>query len=74
MPEHESLVGSYVHLAMEQRASDALHTLKKVASQVKPIMRARGWKVGQLAEFYPNQTNLLGILHYSPIHSRHGTD
>ncbi|KAH0597920.1 hypothetical protein MHUMG1_04292 [Metarhizium humberi] len=61
MPEHESLVGSYVHLAMEQRASDALHTLKKVASQVKPIMRARGWKVGQLAEFYPNQTNLLGL-------------
>ncbi|KAK2601652.1 hypothetical protein QQS21_004803 [Conoideocrella luteorostrata] len=61
MPEYESLVGTYVHLAEEARAGDALHTLKKVASLVKPIMRARGWKVGQLAEFYPDQSNLLGL-------------
>lgn len=57
----ESLVGTYVHLAKEARANEALHTLKKVASLVKPIMRARGWKVRQLAEFYPDQTNLLGM-------------
>ena len=63
MREHESLVGAYVHLAREQRANEALHTLKKIASQVKPLMRARGWKVGQLAEFYPNETNLLGMFH-----------
>ncbi|KHN96849.1 zinc ion binding protein [Metarhizium album ARSEF 1941] len=69
MPEHEGLVGSYVHLAREPRASDALHALKKIASQVKPIMRARGWKVGQLAEFYPNETNLLGtLLDYHAVH------
>lgn len=61
MPEYEGLVGSYVHLAKEPRANDALHTLKKVASLVKPIMRARGWKVGQLAEFYPTDPNLLGM-------------
>ncbi|KAG6016925.1 hypothetical protein E4U54_000086, partial [Claviceps lovelessii] len=59
MPEYESLVGAYVHLAREARAPEALVTLKKVASLVKPIMRARGWKVGQLAEFYPEQANLL---------------
>ncbi|QPG95926.1 hypothetical protein C2857_002541 [Epichloe festucae Fl1] len=61
MTEYESLVGTYVHLAREARANEALHTLKKVASLVKPIMRARGWKVRQLAEFYPDQTNLLGL-------------
>lgn len=69
MTDHESLVGSYIHLAKEQRASDALHTLKKIASQVKPMMRARGWKVGQLTEFYPDQTNLLGM--YIPCFTSH---
>ncbi|KAG6037309.1 hypothetical protein E4U41_005210 [Claviceps citrina] len=59
-PEYESLVGTYVHLAGEKRAAEALVTLRRVASLVKPIMRARGWKVGQLAEFYPEQANLLG--------------
>jgi hypothetical protein len=34
--------------------------LKRIASLVKPIMRARGWKVRELAEFYPQQQNLLG--------------
>jgi hypothetical protein len=61
MMEQDALVSSYVHLAHFARASEALHTLKKVASLVKPIMRARGWRVNELAEFYPNQTNLLGM-------------
>lgn len=61
MPEYESLVATYVHLAKESRAAEALVTLKKIASLVKPIMRARGWKVGQLAEFYPEEANLLGM-------------
>ena len=61
MVEQDALVSSYVHLAHFSRASEALHTLKKVASLVKPIMRARGWRVNELAEFYPNQTNLLGM-------------
>lgn len=60
MAEEDPLVLSYVHLASYPRASEALHTLKKIASLVKPLMRARGWKVHELAEFYPNQANLLG--------------
>ncbi|KAK1988625.1 WLM domain-containing protein [Colletotrichum cereale] len=61
MPEHDALVATYSHLADFPRASDALRTLKKVASLVKPIMRVRGWKVQELAEFYPEQANLLGL-------------
>ncbi|KYK54621.1 DNA damage response protein WSS1 [Drechmeria coniospora] len=54
-------VGAYVHLDKEPRAGEALHMLKKVASLVQPIMRARGWRVGQLAEFYPQDASLLGV-------------
>ncbi|ETS81225.1 hypothetical protein PFICI_06227 [Pestalotiopsis fici W106-1] len=61
MPEISPLVLSYSHLKDLPRAKDALHTLKKIASLVKPLMRARGWKVNQLAEFYPSQQNLLGL-------------
>ncbi|KAK0656634.1 putative zinc metallopeptidase [Cercophora newfieldiana] len=61
MPEHDALVISYSHLKNFPREKDAFHTLKKIASLVKPIMRARGWKVGELAEFYPDQHNLLGL-------------
>ncbi|KFH46478.1 DNA damage response protein-like protein [Hapsidospora chrysogenum ATCC 11550] len=61
MPERDPLVLSYVHLANFPRGNEALHTLRKVASMVKPIMRARGWKVRELAEFYPQQANLLGL-------------
>lgn len=60
MPELDALVRNYSHLKAFSRHQDALHTLKKIASVVKPIMRARGWKVGELAEFYPDQQNLLG--------------
>lgn len=61
MPEHDPLVLSYSHLAQFRRADEALTILKKVASLVKPIMRNRGWTVRELAEFYPNETNLLGV-------------
>ncbi|KAK1672271.1 WLM domain-containing protein [Colletotrichum godetiae] len=60
-PEHDALILSFSHLPDFPRAPDALQTLKKVASLVKPIMRVRGWKVGELAEFYPEQANLLGL-------------
>jgi len=62
MAEHDPLVLSYSHLRDFPREKEALHTVKKVASLVKPIMRARGWTVGELAEFYPDQHNLLGKL------------
>ncbi|KAH9988372.1 WLM-domain-containing protein [Xylariaceae sp. FL0662B] len=61
MVELDPLVLSFSHLANFPREKDALHTLKKVASMVKPIMRARDWKVKQLTEFYPDQHNLLGL-------------
>jgi len=34
--------------------------LRKAASMVKPMMRKRGWKVGTLAEFLPDEPQLLG--------------
>jgi len=60
MPEHDPLVLSFSHLKDLPREKDALYTLKKIASLVKPLMRARRWKVGELAEFYPDEQNLLG--------------
>ncbi|KAH7060659.1 WLM domain-containing protein [Macrophomina phaseolina] len=53
--------GSYMHIRHLQRQEEALLLLKKLASAVKPIMRKRGWKVGELAEFLPPQWNLLGL-------------
>lgn len=35
--------------------------LQKIASMVKPIMRQRNWRVGVLTEFYPRESNLLGL-------------
>ncbi|ORY57134.1 WLM domain-containing protein [Pseudomassariella vexata] len=61
MAEIDPLILSFSHLPDFPRAKSALHMLKKVASLVKPIMRARGWKVRQLTEFYPEQQNLLGL-------------
>ncbi|CAL3972402.1 unnamed protein product [Diplocarpon coronariae] len=61
MAEHDALILQYSHLNKYDREKDALLALKKIASLVKPIMRARDWKVGTLAEFYPEQQNLLGI-------------
>ncbi|KAJ2999366.1 hypothetical protein NUW58_g21 [Xylaria curta] len=61
MPEVDPLVLSYSHLTNFSRAADALHTLKKIASWVKPLMRARGWRVGQLNEIYPDRKELLGL-------------
>lgn len=60
MAEVDALIGNYNHDASRSRAADALQVLKKIASIVKPLMRVRGWRVGTLAEFYPDQQNLLG--------------
>jgi hypothetical protein len=59
-PEHDALISQYSHLNTFPRQDEALHSLRKIASLVKPIMRARNWRVGTLTEFYPDQTNLLG--------------
>jgi len=59
--EHDALISSYEHLPSMPRAEDALHTIRKIASLVKPIMRKRNWRVRILTEFYPDQQNLLGM-------------
>jgi hypothetical protein len=59
--ELEPLFGRFVHLADRPRADEALKTLQKLASVVKPLMRTRNWYVGQLTEFYPKETVLLGL-------------
>jgi DNA-dependent metalloprotease WSS1 len=67
MRELDPLISEYAHEKQLPREAEALHTIRKIASLVKPIMRARNWRVGTLAEFYPAQPNLLGIcfaLHY----------
>jgi hypothetical protein len=64
MPEHDALISEYSHLKSFPREKEALHALQKIASLVKPIMRARGWTVGTLAEFYPDSRNLLGTQGY----------
>ena len=53
-------VKSFTHLKDRHRADYALKFLQKIASLVKPIMRKRGWVLPTLAEFFPDQQNLLG--------------
>ena len=67
MAEHDALIFQYSHLHHLPREKEALHSLKKIASLVKPIMRARSWKVATLAEFYPDQSNLLGEYGIAPL-------
>ncbi|KAI0383575.1 WLM-domain-containing protein [Hypomontagnella monticulosa] len=61
MAEVDPLILSYSHLAHFPREKEALHMLKKIASFVKPIMRARKWRVGELVEFFPEDMTLLGM-------------
>lgn len=58
--EIDPLISQYSHEKQRPREAEALQTLKKIASLVKPLMRARGWRVGTLVEFYPDERNLLG--------------
>ncbi|KAL2017716.1 hypothetical protein VTK56DRAFT_1741 [Thermocarpiscus australiensis] len=55
------LILGYSHLVHFPRQEEALHMLKRLASLVAPIMRARGWKIGLLSEMYPERPNLLGL-------------
>ena len=60
MREIDAHFDAYEHLKHLPRDGEALHMLRKVASMVKPMMRKRGWKVGTLAEFLPDEPQLLG--------------
>lgn len=59
--ELDPLIDQFQHLSAKRRGAEALQMLRKIASMVKPIMRQRNWRVGTLAEFYPSQSNLLGL-------------
>lgn len=61
MHEFDPLITEFSHQKGRHREKDALVTLQKVASVVKPLMRQRGWTVGMLAEFWPPEKNLLGV-------------
>ena len=53
-------IKSFTHLKHRRRADDALKLLQRIASLVKPIMRKRAWVLPVLAEFFPDNPNLLG--------------
>lgn len=59
--EIDPCISEYQHEKHRPREAEALQTLRKVASLVKPMMRQRGWKVGVLTEFFPQENNLLGL-------------
>lgn len=61
MTEIDSHFDAYEHLKHLPREQEALHMLRKVASSVKPIMRKRGWRILTLAEFLPEEPQLLGL-------------
>ncbi|CAI6271956.1 unnamed protein product [Periconia digitata] len=61
MREIDAHFDAYEHLKHLPKDGDALHMLRKVASMVKPMMRKRGWKVATLAEFLPDEPQLLGL-------------
>ncbi|KAL0095359.1 WLM-domain-containing protein [Phycomyces blakesleeanus] len=50
-----------IYKALKKPKEDqALDILKRVASQVEPILTKRAWKVTHLQEFFPSNPNLLG--------------
>jgi hypothetical protein len=69
MREIDAHFDAYEHLKHLPREAEALVMLRKVASAVKPMMRKRGWKVGSLAEFLPEEPQLLGLYTNTPSYS-----
>lgn len=55
------VVRKFSHLKDKHNADKALEMLKRVASLVKPIMRKRYWVIPVLAEFFPDDADILGI-------------
>ncbi|KAI9250023.1 WLM domain-containing protein [Sporodiniella umbellata] len=53
-------VKEYKSLKRKKNPEKALELLKKVASQVKPILVKRSWTIKNLCEFFPTNPNLLG--------------
>lgn len=58
----QSFVKSFTHLKDRPNADRALSMLQRIASLVKPIMRKHSWVLPVLSEFFPDSSNLLGML------------
>ncbi|KAI9015676.1 WLM domain-containing protein [Phycomyces nitens] len=54
------LLGMICKALKKPKEDQALDILKRVASQVEPILTNRAWKVTHLQEFFPSNPNLLG--------------
>jgi hypothetical protein len=55
-------VKDYKVLVKKPRHVEALHLLKRLASQVKPVLSKHNWTIKNLVEFFPTNPNLLGIV------------
>jgi hypothetical protein len=53
-------ISVYTHLPNFDNPDEALRLIHQIASMVRPIMRKRNWKVGTLAEFFPENASLQG--------------
>ncbi|KAI8878824.1 WLM-domain-containing protein [Backusella circina FSU 941] len=60
MFQKKEVVDEYKVLKRKHNSEEALVILKKLVSQVKPIIRKRNWHVRYLCEFFPKNPNLLG--------------
>ncbi|GAN03547.1 WLM-domain-containing protein [Mucor ambiguus] len=54
-------VKEYKALVRKPRHDEALQLLKRLASQVKPVLLKHNWTIKNLVEFFPNNPNLLGM-------------
>eukprot|EP00958_Prasinococcus_capsulatus_P001052 scaffold98_cov307-Prasinococcus_capsulatus_cf.AAC.14 len=65
MPTLQDVLGPKVwevqELKRRPQREVARAMLERIAKQVQPIMRKRGWRVCKLSEFYPRSANLLGL-------------
>ncbi|KAI8369317.1 WLM domain-containing protein [Radiomyces spectabilis] len=61
MPESmDQFIKEFKPLKRKKDPEQACQLLHRIASQVKPIMKKRSWKVTQFCEFFPSNPNLLG--------------
>lgn len=54
-------ISTITALKRRDAADEALYLLQKIASMVKPVMKAQGLRVGTLCEFFPKDPRLLGL-------------
>ncbi|CAO0799942.1 unnamed protein product [Mucor circinelloides] len=54
-------VKEYKALVKKPRHDEALQLLKRLASQVKPVLINHNWTIKNLVEFFPTNPNLLGM-------------